>query len=142
MGSRGQGALQALLGSVSRDVTKYTTRPTVVVPEGSETKLRGGRAVRCGVDGSEECGRAARFAAGLAAALGSELIVLSVMDVTRVAAPAAAAIPAVPEPPDVSGDRAEALRERAHRVRLLRPDPGVVAPGCWFRDGRCLHRVF
>jgi nucleotide-binding universal stress UspA family protein len=134
MGSRGQGALQTLLGSVSREVTKDTSRPTLIVPEGADTKLLGGGAVLCGVDDSDQSRRAARVAAGLAAAFGSELIVLSVLAVIRTPAAAApAAMPAVPEPPDVSPESEDALRARAERVaerlRAIAPVRVIVDVG-------------
>jgi nucleotide-binding universal stress UspA family protein len=125
MGSRGRGALQTLLGSVSRDVTKYTSRPTLIVPERTDTKLLDGRVVVCGVDDSEQSARAAHVAAGLTAALGGELLILSVLDVGRTPVPSAPAMPAVPEPPDVSKAREDALRERAEWIA---EDLRAIAP--------------
>jgi nucleotide-binding universal stress UspA family protein len=133
MGTHGHSALQTVLGSVSRDVTKYTSRPTLIVPEGAEMKLLAGLAVVCGLDDSDQSSRAARLAAELAAALGSELLLVSVLDVITPPPTAPAAMPAVPEPPDVIQEREEALRERtesfAEQLRAIAPVRVIVDLG-------------
>lgn len=77
VGSRGLGGWQELrVGSVARDVSSYARSVVTVVPQ--QTHRIGAGPVVVGVDGSPESGEAAEFAADSAAALGRDLLVVTV----------------------------------------------------------------
>lgn len=77
VGSRGLGGWHELrVGSVARDVTVYARSVVTVVP--AQARRIGEGPVVVGVDGSPESGEAAEFAADSAAALGRDLLVVTV----------------------------------------------------------------
>lgn len=80
VGSRGRGALSsALMGSVSRQLTREARCPVAVVPpaaDAGEAGTASGGAVLCGVDGSGHAASAVRVAGSLARSLGSRLLVV------------------------------------------------------------------
>jgi len=82
VGSRGLGALsRALLGSVSTSVVRHAhTSVLVVRGEGRDRYLPG--RILAAVDGSREAEAAARMAAEISGATGSELHLLYVLDLT------------------------------------------------------------
>jgi nucleotide-binding universal stress UspA family protein len=133
IGSHGRRALRSLLGSVSRDVTRWTTQATLVVPDGADDRLRAAGPVLCGVDDSEESGRAAALAARLAHALGGQLVLVSVLDAIPTAAPTVPAAMPVGPPPDVSEERRARrraqLEEVAHPLRAEAPVQTMVEVG-------------
>ncbi len=76
VGSRGHGALKDLfLGSVSTDLLHLAVCPTVVVPSDATIGDQHGRIV-VGVDGSDEAGRAVRWARDEALVRHCQLVVL------------------------------------------------------------------
>jgi nucleotide-binding universal stress UspA family protein len=118
MGARTHGLMQSILGSVSRQVARWTTRPTLVIPEAAqETAMAHDRPLLCGLDDSAPAARAAELAAGLAVTLGVALVILSVVDAGPAVVPTApAAMPVIAEPPNLLERRHAAVRERANRV--------------------------
>ena len=76
VGTRGRGPVRAaIFGSVSNAVINAARCPVVVVPPDSSAQLTSGPpAVICGVDRSTQASDALMTAAGLASALGSELV--------------------------------------------------------------------
>jgi nucleotide-binding universal stress UspA family protein len=118
MGNRSHGALDAILGCVSRDVARWSPLPTLVLPDAADDDaLERERPLLCGLDDSAPSERAAEFAAGLASVLDVELVVLSVVDARTTALPSApAAMPVIVEPPELLERQQAAVRERAERV--------------------------
>jgi nucleotide-binding universal stress UspA family protein len=124
LGSHGRGALRALLGSVTRDVTRWSSRPTLVVPDSEDDRLLAAGPVLCGLDESEQSQRAAVTAGRIANALASELVLASVLDVIPTSPSMAAS--GIPAPPlDSSAERQSELRDRAEQVAERLP---VEAP--------------
>jgi nucleotide-binding universal stress UspA family protein len=131
MGSRGQGALQTLFGSVSREVTKDTSRPDAHRPRRGrhQAARRRGGALRRRRLRPEPPGGASGRRTRLRIRQRTDRPVRACRD----PAAAPAAMPAVPEPPDVSPESEDALRARAERVaerlRAIAPVRVIVDVG-------------
>ena len=116
LGSRGGGVRATLLGSVPRALIARTTRPVLVVPGYTHAALFHGPVV-CGISDVPESVDAARVAAELAAALGAELILVGIVDLSPVLAmPPSAAVGMLLDGYPTDEDAEGRCRERVESV--------------------------